>query len=286
MLAGLALSFGGLAGRGLSRQYKGPRPGPLPSPWALRGALIGFAASCALLITAVAGPGIAARLAQPSGLHDGGTAEIAAAEAVLFAIATVLLRLRQSGWAGAVLSGVVLAEGIRSHPEGVIPIAGAFVTYCHVFPALLWAGMLLYAIRAAVAWRHHPAAAQGIIRLYSTAAAWLFALVLVTGVVSALVLVPLSSLLTTAYGRVLIVKAAVVCVAAGLAVAGRRWLRRTAEPGSGPALVTRLEICALAVVLIVTGILTVLTPPAHPSSGSSAPPAPSAGPASSSRLGS
>jgi copper transport protein len=286
MLAGLAMSLGGLAGRGLSRQYKGLRPGPLPTPWALRGALIGLAASCALLITAVAGPVIAARLAQPapSGLHDAGTAKIAAAEAVLFAIAAVLLRLRQSGWAAALLSGVVVAEGIRSHPEGVIPVAGAFVTYCHVFPALLWAGMLFYAIRAAVAWRHHPAAAQGIIRLYSTAAAWLFALVLVTGVVSALVLVPLSSLLTTAYGRVLIVKAAVVCVAAGLAVAGRSWLRRTAAPGKGPALATRLEICALAAVLIVTGILTVLTPPAHPSSGTSVPPAPSARPASSARL--
>ena len=286
MLCGLAMSLGGLAGRALSRQYKGPRPGQLPAPWALRGALLGFAASCALLITAAAGPVIAARLAKPAppGLHDGGTAEIAAVEAVLFALAAVLLRLRQSAWAGTLLSGVVVAEGIRSHPEGVIPVAGAFVTYCHVFPALLWAGMLFYAIRAAVAWRHHPAAARGMMRLYSTAAAWLFALVLVTGVVSALVLVPLSSLLTTAYGRVLIVKAAVVCVAAGLAVAGRRWLRRTGAPGSGPALATRLEICALAVVLIVTGILTVLTPPAHPSSGTSVPPAPSARPASSARL--
>ncbi|MGB6454530.1 MAG: hypothetical protein WBH47_08575, partial [Streptosporangiaceae bacterium] len=49
MLAGLALALGGLAGRGLARQYKGERPGPLPTPWALRGSLLGLAASVALL---------------------------------------------------------------------------------------------------------------------------------------------------------------------------------------------------------------------------------------------
>jgi copper transport protein len=274
MFAGLALALGGLAGQGLSRQYKGERPGPLPPPWALRGALTGLAACCALLVTALIGPGIASELAQPAppGLRSGGTAEIAAVEAVLFALAALAARLRRPGLAAMPLVGVVLAEGIRSHPEGVVPVAGALVTYCHLLPAVLWAGMLAYALRAAIAWRGHPVAAQGIIRLYGTAAAWLFAIVAITGIVSALVLVPVSSVLTTAYGRFLIAKAVIVCVAAGLAVAGRRWLRRTAAPGSGPALVTRLEICALAAVLAITGILTVLTPPARPTSAQSGPP--------------
>jgi copper transport protein len=235
MLAGLAVALGGLAGRGLSRQYKGERAGPLPPPWALRGALLGLAASAALVITAAAGPVLAARLASPAppGLPGGGTARIAAVEAGLFAGAAILLRLRQSGWAAVLLCGVVAAEGVRSHPEGVIPVAGAFVTCCHLLPAVLWAGMLLYALRAGIAWRGRPAAAQGIIRLYSVAAAWLFAIVLVTGLVSALVLVPLDSLLTTAYGRFLIAKAAVVCVPPGW-----RWragggcaARRGREPG-------------------------------------------------------
>ena len=274
MLAGLALALGGLAGRGLARHYKGTRPGPLPGPWALRGSLLGLAASCALLITAAAGPVVARQLAQPApaGLSSGGTAQIAAAEAALFALAAVLLRVRQTGWAAALLSGVVLAEAVRSHPEGVIPVAGALVTVCHVLPAVLWAGMLAYAVRAALAWRDHPAAAQGIIRLYATAAAWLFALVLITGLVSALVLVPLSSLLTTAYGGFLIAKAVLVGGAAGLALAGRSWLRRTAEPGAGPATATRLEVCTLAAVLLITGVLTVLTPPAKPGSAPSGPP--------------
>jgi copper transport protein len=271
MLAGLAMALGGLAGRGLSRQYKGERAGPLPEPWALRGALLGLAASAALAVTAWIGPVLATRLAVPApdGLPGGGTARIAVIEAALFALAAVLLRMRRPGWAAALLTGVIVAEGVRSHPEGVIPVAGAFVTYCHLTPAVLWAGMLFYALRAGIAWRANPTAAQGIIRLYATAAAWLFTLVLITGVISALVLVPLSSLVSTTYGLFLIAKAAVVCVAAGLAVAGRAWLRSRPETGAGPPLVTRLEICALAAVLAITGILTVLTPPAKPEAAAS-----------------
>jgi copper transport protein len=265
LLAALALALGGLAGRGLSRHYKGARPGPLPGPWALRGAVVGAAASAALLVTALAGPGLAAQLAtpHPPGLTSGGTAQVAAIELALFALAAILLRVRRTGWAAAMLCGVVLAEGIRSHPEGVIPVAGALLTYCHLLPALLWAGMLWYALRAAIAWRADPVAARGIVGLYATAAAWLFALVLVTGVISALVLVPFGSLLTTAYGLFVVAKAAVVCVAAGLALAGRAWLRRPSNTGAAFARASRLEAVALGVVIAITGILTVLTPPAR-----------------------
>jgi len=263
MLAGLAVALGGLAGRGLARYYKGARPGPAPGPWALRGSLLGAAASAVLLATSLIGPGLAAQLARPNppGLTSGGTAQIAAIELALFAIAVVFLRMRRSGPAAALLSGVVIAEGIRSHPEGVVPAAGAFVTYCHVFPAVLWAGMLFYAVRTAIAWRDHPAAAHGVIKLYATAAAWLFALVVISGVISALILVPLGSLFTTTYGLFLVAKAVVVGVAAGAAAAGRMWLRRHPAAGAGPALATRLEVVALATATGITGILTVLTPP-------------------------
>jgi copper transport protein len=266
MLAGLTIALGGLAGRGLARQYKGQQPAPLPGPWALRGSLLGLAASAALLLTALAGPTLAANLAQPpvAGLGSRATTSIAFAELACFAVAAGLLRLQQPRGAVLPLMGVLVAESLRAHPEGIVPAAGAFVTFCHLLPAILWAGILLYSVRAAVAWRAHPAAAQGILRLYATAAAWLFALVLVTGLVSALVLVPLGSLLSTTYGYFLIAKAAVVATAAGLAVAGRLQLRRLPEPGAGPALVTRLEVGALSAVLVITGILTVLTPPAKP----------------------
>jgi copper transport protein len=272
MLAGLVIALGGLAGRGLARQYKGERPAPLPAPWAVRGSLLGFAGCAALLVTALAGPGLAAQLASPpaAGLRSGGTAQIALIEMALFALAALVARLRRPGWAAVLLSGVIVAEGIRSHPEGIVPVGGALLTYCHVTPAVLWAGLLTYALRTGIAWRHHPAAVHGIIRLYATAAAWLFAMVLVSGIISALVLVPLGSVLTTSYGLFLVAKVVIVAAAAGFALAGRLWLRREPVQGAGPSPATRFELGVLAVVLAITGILTVLTPPAKPISASNA----------------
>ena len=93
----------------------------------------------------------------------------------------------------------------------------------------------------------------------------------VTGLLSAVLLVPLDSLFTTNYGRFLIVKAALVAVVAGLAIAGRAALNRRAEPGAGPALATKVECGMLAAVLLVTGLLTVITPPPNAIFGSSHP---------------
>ena len=271
LLVGLSIALGGLSGRGLARQYLAREdtpdaPAPLPTPWALRGSLIGVVACAALLVTALAGPGVAASLARPqaAGLGSRATGVIAAAELACFALAAILLRLRQPGWGALPLLGVVLAEAVRAHPEGVIPVAGALLTCCHLLPAVLWAGMLVYTARAAIAWRAYPQPAQELLRVYGSAAAWLFAVVVVTGVISALLLVPVGSLLTTTYGRFLIAKAALVTVVAVLALAGRARLRRRAEPGAGLALATRLEVASLAAVLAATGLLTVLTPPTKP----------------------
>lgn len=271
LLVGLSIALGGLAGRGLARQYLAREdtptaPSPLPTPWALRGSVIGLVASAALLVIALAGPGVAASLARPpvAGLGSAATGVIAAAEMACFALAATLVRLRQPGWSVLPLLGVVLAEGIRAHPEGMIPAAGALLTYCHLLPAVLWAGMLVYTARAAIAWQANLRSMQGLFRLYGTAAAWLFAVVVVTGVISALLLVPVGLLLTTVYGRFLIAKAVLVAVAAALALAGRAGLRHSVEPGAGLPLATRLEIGALAAVLAATGLLTVLTPPAKP----------------------
>ncbi len=264
LLAGLSVALGGLAGRGLARQYKGTFPVPLPAPWALRGSLLGVAAAAWLALVALGDADPAAGLAHVPRLLSTTPGAVAGVEVASFAVAAVLLRLRQPGWSLVPLLAVVAAEGVRAHPEHIIPVVGALITYCHLVPAAMWAGMLVYVLRAAISWREHPSEMRGLVRLYATAAAWLFAVVVVTGVISALVLVPVRSLLTTTYGRVLIVKAALVAVAACLAVAGRVWLRRPPEPGAGPARATRLECAALAAVLAVTGLLTALTPPAAP----------------------
>jgi copper transport protein len=264
LFAGLSGALGGLAGRGLARQYKGNFPVPLPTPWALRAALLGAAASAWLALIALGGANIVAGLAHVPRLLSTTAGAIAGAELILFALAATALRLRRPNLSVLPLLGVVAAEGVRAHPESIIPVVGALITYCHLLPAALWAGMLFYTLRTAIAWRYHPADMRGLMKLYATAAAWLFGLLVITGVISALVLVPLGSLLTTTYGRVLIVKAALVAFAAGLAVAGRVWLRHQPAPGAGPTRATRVECGLIAAVLAVTGLLTALTPPATP----------------------
>ena len=266
MLAGLAGALGGLAGRGLARQYKGAAPAPLPAPWALRSSLLGVAATAALtavifiaraLLTLPAHPAVAPLLTTGQGALTG-------IECAAFALAAGALRLRQPGLSVLPLLGVVLAEAIRAHPEGIVPVGGALLSVVHVLPAVMWAGMLAYTLRAALAWRQDPVAMRGLVRLYANAAVWLFAVVVATGVVSALVLVPLGSLLTTGYGIMVLVKAALVVVVAVMAIAGRARFRRDPAAEMGPARATRLECYGLAAVLAATAVLTVLTPPAAP----------------------
>ena len=179
MLAGLAGALGGLAGRGLARQYKGAAPAPLPAPWALRSSLLGLAATAALtavifgaraLLTLPAHPAVAPLLTAGQGALTG-------IECAAFALAAGALRLRQPGLSVLPLLGVVLAEAIRAHPEGIVPVGGALLSVVHVLPAVMWAGMLAYTLRAALAWRQDPVAMRGLVRLYANAAVWLFAVV-------------------------------------------------------------------------------------------------------------
>lgn len=281
LFAGLSGALGGLAGRGLSRQYKGDTPGPLPMPWALRSSLLGLAAAVGLVVVAAGGGSLAAGLLHPSvhRLSSATPGVIAMAEVAAFAAAAALLRLRQAGLSVLPLLAVVAAEGVRAHPEGVIPVGGALLTYAHLLPAAMWTGMLLYVLRTAIAWRADPSAMTGLVRLYGNAAAWLFVIVVGTGLVSALVLVPLGALLTTAYGVVVIIKAVLVAIIAVLAITGRVWLRRRPAAGTGPSRATRVECGVLVAVLAVTGLLTALTPPAttvSPAAAKAAPARPSA----------
>jgi copper transport protein len=322
LLIGLCVALGGISGRGLAKNYKGDHPVPLPEPWVLPGSLLGMAGAAALIVTALADPHLAAALAHPlvPGPRAAATLAIAIVEFACFGLTALLVRVGKPGASVQLLLVVVLAESVRAHPDGLLPIAGALLTICHLLPAVMWVGMLAYTLQAAVAWRGDPAAMRSLIRLYANAAAWLFAIVVITGIASAALLVPLGSFFTTDYGWFLIAKSALVAGVAGLAIAGRRALNRatgldavaaggSAEPAqlaegsadlaegsaaspagtagsagragsaageaaageaaageaavpTGPARVTKVELAMLAVVLILTGMLTVITPPA------------------------
>ena len=275
LFAGLAVALGGLAGWRLAVFCKGQRPlAPLPSPWAAGGSLLGAAASAGLAVLVLGGGSLvtgAGRISSLPRLLASGPGIITAVEFAAFLAAAVLLRVRRPAWAVIPLLAVVAAEGLRAHPESVVPVGGALLTWAHLLAAALWTGMLLYVVRAAAAWRADPGAVRGLIRLYARAAAWLFAAVVVTGLVSALLLVPLTDLVTTSYGRVLVVKAALVAVAAALALAGRVWLRRRPEAGAGPALATRLEPGTLLTVLAAAALLSTFAAPSLAASGGALP---------------
>src|SRR5258706_938576 len=281
LFAALAAALGGLAGRGLAMYYRGRRdPVPLPPSWALPASLAGAAASAGLAVLILGGGNLAAGAENFSvtRLLASGPGVITGVEFASFAAAAALLRLRRPAWAVLPLLAVVAAEGLRAHPESVVPGGGAALIWVHLMAAALWAGMLFYIVRAAIAWRADPGAVRGLIRLYARAAGWLFAVVVITGVISALVLVrPLGDLITTGYGRVLLIKAALVAVAATLALAGRLWLRRRPQPGAGPALATRVESGTLAGALAVAALLSTLAAPAlaRPGGGPPVPPPPS-----------
>ncbi len=264
LLIGLAVALGGLSGQGVAKNFKGEHPAALPEPWLVPGCLIGMAASAGLIVTALVDPHLAAELARPvvPGPRSAATLVIALVEFCCFTVTALLRRLGRAGGQVPLLIAVVLAESLRGHPEGLLPLAGALLTICHLLPAVIWVGMLVYTLQAAWAWRQHPPAMQALVRLYANTAGWLFAVVAVTGIAAAALLVPISSLLSTEYGWFLIGKSALVAVVAGLAVAGRRALTRPVAAGTGPARVTKVECATLVAVLILAGLLTVITPPA------------------------
>src|ERR1035441_2621252 len=105
LFAGLSGALGGLAGRGLSRQYKGAAAGPLPAPWALRSSLLGLIAAAGLAVAAAGDGSLAAGLAHPLAhrLSSSTSGVIAIIEVAGFAAAAALLRLRLAGARGGVL---------------------------------------------------------------------------------------------------------------------------------------------------------------------------------------
>jgi copper transport protein len=258
LLAGLTLGAGGIVAAALVRRARAVNPSlPYVEGYTSVAALAGAAAALALTVS------IASEVA---GL-DAMPVRIAIVQAVAFAVIVVSQAVRRAGVSVLALAVIAVAEAIRAHPNVAWPGWGAVLTFAHVAVAALWAGTLVHVVRIAVAWRSHPGAVRWLIASYARLALWLVLAVVATGCISALLLVPLSTLTTTMYGRLLIAKVCLVATAIVSAWLARRGLRRTPRQPNTVLKPARLEIGALAGVFALTATLTGTPPPADATAG-------------------
>ncbi|MDQ2708701.1 MAG: copper resistance protein CopC [Actinomycetota bacterium] len=168
--------------------------------------------------------------------------------------------------AGVPLLAVVAAEGWRAHPHTASPVWGTALTLAHLVAGSVWIGALIHVLRVARNWRHHDG--RGLTRLlvydYSRLALVLVGLVVVTGTLDAVIMLPTpAALLATPYGLVLVAKLAGVLLVLGFAGAARRRLRRSITAPTVTALgrTARAEALGLLSVLGIAALLVSTAPP-------------------------
>ena len=263
----LALGLGGLVGAGILWWRKGNQQ-ELPSPTAPvgRAAVVGLLAVVGLMVQLEGDGDFARAVTAPTlrVLWTSSPGRLLLVEAAGFAIAGLLAGLDRRPWAAVPLVGVGLAEGLRAHANVAEPGWGAALTSVHLLAAAVWVGALVYVVRAARSWRPWPGRARGLVRDYARLAIWLFFIVVATGTVTGLLLVPLPALFSTSYGRTLVVKIVLVGGVVTLAWFARRHLmraRKTMGQSVPVGRTVRVERAGLVAVLGVTAVLVSLPPP-------------------------
>lgn len=282
LFAGFATTIGGLVAAGLVRRTAPGTASPDPDPWLKAGAAAALLAALGIAVL-VAGAGSVADGLQASSLlslPDSTPGRLALVESASLVLALAALALGRRGAAMVALAGVPIAEGLRAHPQAAWGGGGAVVIAVHLTAIAIWVGALLQVIRVARARRRQGMAAATVVRAYARIAIVLVLVVIATGVVAGLAVIPredwAGALLETRYGRSLLLKLGFVTLAVAFAAWARRHLGR--QPTSPqPARAVRVELGALAAVLALSSALTVLTPPTSGSIPLAAPP-PDAGP--------
>jgi copper transport protein len=276
-LAGLA---GGIAVTRLtagSRVLESGRELQVPAvPWGSI-AVTGVAASAILAVVQAGSGSVTAGLSTGalSRLPDSPAGRIVLIELAAFAIAAVLFLFpRPPPIATAAGAAVIVtaAEAWRSHPQALLDGSGAILVAIHIAAAATWVGGLVFTLRVAASWRSQqaPEAARRLLADVARPALWLAVAVVLTGIRAESVVLPPSKLLTTGYGRVLLVKIALAAVAVGLAFGVRSRARRRAPLGAPRS--AHVEAGVLTGVLAVTAVLVSLPIPARSSSLSFPPP--------------
>ena len=254
LFAGFAIAFGGLIGeRFIVSARAENRRLPAPRSAITSALVVALAGTVGLAVQALVDAG------RVSVLWRDGSGVVVSIEAAGLAVALALVLLRRRTWALLPLVVVVAAEGWRSHAQTAAPGWGALLTGVHLAAAATWVGALVATTLAVAAWRREPAAVRWVLSGYMRLALWTFVVVIGTGVASALVLLPLSDVFTTDYGRVLLVKLGLVLTATALALTARTVQRSEARIPQ-LARVIRGESLTLVAVLALSATLVSTTP--------------------------
>ncbi|WP_318207791.1 MULTISPECIES: CopD family protein [unclassified Streptomyces] len=243
VFTGLAVHLGELVGCRLAGG------GPRPRAWSVPASLLAAAASAGLLLLFAAVSGLSPSIVY--GLREG---RLVLVTANAFVLAALCAASRRPGLAALPLAVAVGAEALRAHPETYQPLVGTSLTFVHLTAASLWAGTLLYVLRTM---RLRGGGREVLVR-YARMAAWVYAALAVTGTATTLRKLPLDAVLSSAYGRVLLVKLVLFGGASLLALAARGRMLSGGD-AQAPA---RVEVSVLAAIVVVSALLTVV-PDAH-----------------------
>ncbi len=236
---------------------------------ALLTALVGASWSFVLMAGALQGSGPLAGLSPSAwwaaARTPAGALALAAVGLTLYAlVALCVLRVPAAAVIALVAAAATLA--LRSHPAATRAWWDMLAIVIHVALAVLWVGLLAHLV--VMFWLQPASATRAVLhvalRRYARVALWSVALVGLTGVVAALTeLHTVDQVVTTPYGRVLVLKTALVALALLLALAARlRGLRgeRVAALLRARRL-TRVEVLTLVGVLGVAAWLGNVAPP-------------------------
>ncbi len=205
---------------------------------------------------------------SPTGGFGGALASrpgaLGAAEVILLVAALPLVAShRARPWGAPLLAGVVVAAALRGHPGTNGAWWAGPVGAAHGILAAVWLGALFHLL--VILWRRRAEGLRSPLQLgagrYARLALLTVPVLLLTGVATALAeLDSPSALLTTDYGRILIVKSIIVAGAIALALVARTRALRRRRAGLLRRL-TSIEGLALLLVVMVTAALANTAPP-------------------------
>ncbi|MFI6898533.1 CopD family protein [Streptomyces sp. NPDC050256] len=254
LFGALAVHAGALAAQALLASVP-DRPRTAPRSWATAASVAGALAAAGQIVRLARISDLG--LVETYGTREGGLLLLTANG---FVLAACCAASRRPALAALPLAVVIGAEALRAHPEAYSPLVGAALTVVHLTAASLWTGGLLHVLRTMRLWRTAPGAARALLGRYARLAAWLYVALAVTGTCSALRRLPADVVLTSAYGRTLLVKLVLVAGVSALALAARRRLARDAD-AAGAHRSARGEAAALGAVVLVSAVLTVVPDP-------------------------